>query len=155
MQSFCKVNSFATIATQRNFAADFKNIIHALKAILRMKRILLALVMVCSFMSMFAQSQGPVEMTLGRETTDNVAGRHKAPARIPSVSYDDSHVYVVAPFEIECATILIYNEDGEVIYSIVTPLTTTGITLTLPWSVCEERYSLELMYGSMDLVGYF
>lgn len=120
-----------------------------------MKRILLALVMVCSFMSMFAQSQGPVEMTLGRETTDNVAGRHKAPARIPSVSYDDSHVYVVAPFTIESATIIIYNEEGEVIYSIVTPLTTTGITLTLPWSFCEERYSLELMYGSMDLVGYF
>lgn len=81
--------------------------------------------------------------------------RHKAPARIPSVSYDDSHVYVVAPFEIECATILIYNEDGEVIYSTVTPLTTAGITLTLPWTVCEERYSLELTYGSMDLVGYF
>lgn len=81
--------------------------------------------------------------------------QHKAPARIPSVSYDDSHVYVVAPFTIESATIIIYNEEGEVIYSIVTPLTTTGITLTLPWSVCEERYSLELMYGSMDLVGYF
>ena len=119
-----------------------------------MKRILLALVMVCSCIGMYAQD-GPVEMTLGRKTTDNVGIYHKAPARIPSVSYDDSHVYVVAPFTIESATIIIYNEEGEVIYSIVTPLTTTGITLTLPWSVCEERYSLELTYGSMDLVGYF
>ena len=118
-----------------------------------MKRILLALVMVCSCMGMYAQGQ--VEMTLSREITDNVGIHHKAPAQIPTVSYDDSHVYVVAPFMIESATIIIYNEEGEVIYSIVTPLTTTGITLTLPWSVCEERYSLELMYGSMDLVGYF
>lgn len=123
-----------------------------------MKRILLALVMVCSCMGIYAQGQyspGQVEMTLSREDPKLVAGHHKAPARIPSVSYDDSHVYVVAPFEIECATILIYNEDGEVIYSTVTPLTTAGITLTLPWTVCEERYSLELTYGSMDLVGYF
>lgn len=119
-----------------------------------MKRILLALVMVCSCLGMYAQ-EGPVEMTLSREDPGFVVGRHKAPARLPSVSYDDSHVYVVAPFTIESATIIIYNEEGEVIYSIVTPLTTTGITLTLPWSVCEERYSLELVYGSMDLVGYF
>ena len=118
-----------------------------------MKRISLALVMVCSCIAIYAQE--PVEMTLSREDPGFVAGHHKAPARIPSVSYDDSHVYVVAPFTIESATIIIYNEEGEVIYSIVTPLTTTGITLTLPWSVCEERYSLELMYGSMDLVGYF
>jgi len=81
--------------------------------------------------------------------------QHKAPARLPSISYDDSHVYVVAPFLIESATIIIYNEDGEVIYSTVTPLGTTAITLNLSQYVCDERYSLELVYGSMDLIGYF
>lgn len=120
-----------------------------------MKKLLLALVMICSCMGIYAQSQGPVEMTLSREDPGIVAGHHKSGIQIPSVFYDDSYVYVVAPFEIESATIIIYNEEGEIIYSIVTPLTTAGITLTLPLSVCEERYSLELMYGSIDLVGYF
>ena len=81
--------------------------------------------------------------------------QHKAPARLPSVSYDDTHVYVVAPFQIESATIIIYNEEGEVIYSIVTPLGTEPVTLWLPQYVCDERYSLELIYGSMDLIGFF
>ena len=57
-----------------------------------MKRILLALVMVCSCIGMYAQD-GPVEMTLSREITDNVGIHHKAPAQIPTVSYDDSHDY--------------------------------------------------------------
>ena len=119
-----------------------------------MKRILLALVMVCSCLGMYAQ-EGPVEMTLSRKDTQIVAGHHKAPARLPSVSYDDSHVYVVAPFTIESATIIIYNEDGEVIYSTVTPISTEPTTVYLPQYVCDERYSLELVYGSMDLIGYF
>lgn len=118
-----------------------------------MKRFLLTLVMVCSYMGMYAQGQ--IGMTLSREDPKIVSGHHKAPAQIPSVSYDDSHVYIAAPFEIDSATILIYNEDGEMLCSIVTSLTTVGITLTLPLSICEERYSLELIYGSMDLVGYF
>ena len=119
-----------------------------------MKRILLALVMVCSCIGMYAQD-GPVEMTLSREDPGFVAGHHKAPARIPSVSYDDSHVYVVAPFTIESATIIIYNEEGEVIYCTVTPLSTTPITLNLSQYVSDERYSLELIYDDIALIGYF
>ena len=80
---------------------------------------------------------------------------HKGPDLFPTVSYDDSHVYVVAPFTIESATIIIYNEDGEVIYSTVTPISTEPTTVYLPQYVCDERYSLELVYGSMDLIGYF
>ena len=80
---------------------------------------------------------------------------HKGPDLFPTVSYDDSHVYVVAPFLIESATIIIYNEDGEVIYSTVTPLGTTAITLNLSQYVCDERYSLELIYDDVALIGYF
>lgn len=116
-----------------------------------MKKIVLALVMVCSCLGMFAQE----EMILKKKTTTTVTGQHKAPARLPSISYDDSHVYVVAPFMIESATIIIYNEDGEVIYCTVTPITTEPTTVYLPQYVCDERYSLELVYGSMDLIGYF
>lgn len=81
--------------------------------------------------------------------------QHKAPARLPSISYDDSHVYVVAPFTIESATIIIYNEDGEVIYSTVTPISTEPTTVYLPQYVCDERYSLELIYDDVALIGYF
>ena len=106
-------------------------------------------------MGMFAQSQGPEEMTLSRKTTDNVGIHHKSETQIPSVSYDDSHVYVVAPFTIESATIIIYNEEDEVIYSTVTPLGTTPVTLNLSQYVSDERYSLELIYDDIVLIGYF
>ena len=97
-----------------------------------------------------------MDLQVSYDDTQNLSPRqHKAPARLPSISYDDSHVYVVAPFLIESATIIIYNEDGEVIYSTVTLLGTTAITLNLSQYVCDERYSLELVYGSMDLIGYF
>ena len=120
-----------------------------------MKKLFVLLFLGCFCTVCYSQA---IDMSLQvsyNDTETQSPRQHKAPARIPSVSYDDSHVYVVAPFTIESATIIIYNEEGEVIYSIVTPLTTTGIMLALPSSVCEERYSLELVYGSMDLVGYF
>ena len=117
-----------------------------------MKRIVFTLLMICSCMGMYAQG---VEMTLSREDPGIVVGHHKGPDLFPTVSYDDSHVYVVAPFLIESATIIIYNEDGEVIYSTVTPLGTTAITLNLSQDVCDERYSLELIYDDVALIGYF
>ena len=120
-----------------------------------MKRILLALVMICSCMGMYAQSQGEVEMTLSRKDPGIVSGHHKSETQIPSVSYDDSHVYVVAPFMIENATIIIYNEEDEIIYSTVTPLGTTPVTLNLSQYVSDERYSLELIYDDIALIGYF
>ena len=116
-----------------------------------MKRLVLILVMICSCIGMYAQE----EMILKRKTTTTVTGQHKSPDLFPTVSYDDSHVYVVAPFLIESATIIICNEDGEVIYSTVTPISTEPTTVYLPQYVCDERYSLELVYGSMDLIGFF
>ena len=80
---------------------------------------------------------------------------HKGPDLFPTVSYDDSHVYVASPFTIESATIIIYNEEDEVIYSTVTPLGTTPVTLNLSQYVSDERYSLELIYDDIVLIGYF
>lgn len=152
MQSFCKqeschTNSFSLYFCKRNQ----KRL--TLKRKLRMKKFLLSVVVVFSCMNMYAQ--GEVEMTLSRETPNCSSGRHKIPTQVPTVSYDATHVYVSAPCEIESSTIIIYNEDGEEIFSISIPLTTEQQTITLPSSVCDERYCLRLLYGSIDLVGYF
>ena len=120
-----------------------------------MKKLFLVLFLGCFCTMCYSQV---IDMGLQVSYDDTQTGsprQHKAPARLPSVSYDDTHVYVVAPFQIESATIIICNEEGEVIYSTATPISTEPTTLYLPQYVCEERYSLELVYGSMDLVGYF
>jgi len=97
-----------------------------------------------------------MDLQVSYDDTQNLSPRqHKGPDLFPTVSYDDSHVYVVAPFLIESATIIIYNEDGEVIYSTITPLGTTAITLNLSQYVSDERYSLELIYDDIVLIGYF
>ena len=120
-----------------------------------MKKLFLLLFFGC-FCTMCYSQVINMDLQVSYDDTQNLSPRqHKAPARLPSISYDDSHVYLVAPFLIESATITIYNEDGEVIYSTVTPISTEPTTVYLPQYVCDERYSLELVYGSMDLIGYF
>ena len=120
-----------------------------------MKKLFLLLFFGC-FCTMCYSQVINMDLQVSYDDTQNLSPRqHKAPARLPSISYDDSHVYVVAPFTIESATIIIYNEDGEVIYSTITPLGTTAITLNLSQYVCDERYSLELIYDDVALIGYF
>lgn len=118
-----------------------------------MKRIALLLTLAYFFTVSYAQ--GEIDMTLNKEVKGNVSGHHKAPARMPSVSYDDYHIYVSAPFEIENASIIIYNEEGEVIFSTITSLTPEQTCIILPLSAREERYSLELAYGDTLWMGYF
>lgn len=127
-----------------------------------MKRTLLLFVLVSIFCTYgFAQTQpsggqyGYTPMTLSRHNNGTLMGQHKSPAPMPSVSYDDNSLYIEAPYEIESATIVIYNEDGDVIYFTETPLSPVGIIIVLPQYVIDERYCLELSYGDVAFIGYF
>ena len=117
-----------------------------------MKRTLLLLVLISVFCTYgLAQAQlgegqyGYTPMTLSRHDNGTLMGQHKSPAPMPSVSYDDNSLYIEAPYEIESATIVIYN----------TPLSPVGIILVLPQYVIDERYCLELSYGDVAFIGYF
>lgn len=97
------------------------------------------------------------EVTLTEVNDDDkpVNGGHRSSAQIPTVYYNDNLLYVTSPYYIEEAEIIIYDESGSVIYSVTMSLSATTNTLILPQSVTEEKYSIEIIYGEHDLVGYF
>ncbi len=120
-----------------------------------MKRIITFLLLMCAYATCFSRTID-MDLQLNYHDIQNGSPRqHKAPARMPSVSYDDYHIYVSAPFEIENASIIIYNEEGEAIFSTITSLTPEQTCIILPLSAREERYSLELAYGDTLWMGYF
>ena len=120
-----------------------------------MKRIISFLLLMCAYATCFSQTID-MDLQLNYHDIQNGSPRqHKAPARMPSVSYDDYHIYVSAPFEIENASIFIYNEEGEVIYSMVISVNSEQTCILLPLSVCEERYSLKIIFSGINLIGYF
>ncbi|MBP3220029.1 MAG: DUF3244 domain-containing protein [Prevotella sp.] len=83
-------------------------------------------------------------------------GPRKVPPQLPSVSYDDTGLYILSPYYIEEAQVIIRNEQGTCLYSntVLLPLATL-VMLTLPFSILNDIYSVELLYGSIHLIGYF
>lgn len=85
-------------------------------------------------------------------------GNHKgnrAPAQLPSVTYEDNNVFIYAPYYIESMEVVIKDAAGEVIYTYTSAMVAGKNTITLPALVSEEKYSIELSYGSFHLLGYF
>lgn len=87
----------------------------------------------------------PVE--LGRD--------HRAPALLPSVTYEDDNVFIYAPYYIESMEVVIKDAAGEVIYTYTSAMVAGKNSIALPALVSEEKYSIELSYGSFHLLGYF
>ena len=121
-----------------------------------MKKYLLILLFACVHATGFSQSMcTPMQLYYDSNIAFGSPRQHKSPAPMPSVSYDDNSLYIEAPYVIESASIVIYNEDGDVIYYTETPLSPIGIILVLPQYVIDERYCLELSYGDLTFIGYF
>lgn len=80
---------------------------------------------------------------------------HKSPLIIPSVSYDNNIITIEHSSSIDYLQVIIRDEDGDIIYSNVVALVPPSLTLTLSDAVDENKYSIELIYGSVHLIGYF
>ncbi|MBR1940142.1 MAG: DUF3244 domain-containing protein [Bacteroidaceae bacterium] len=80
---------------------------------------------------------------------------NRAPAQLPSVTYEDDNVFIYAPYYIESMEVVIKDAAGEVIYTYTSAMVAGKNTITLPALVSEEKYSIELSYGSFHLLGYF
>lgn len=80
---------------------------------------------------------------------------HKAPARMPQVSYDNQHIYIIPHYDITDAQIIIRDETDNIIYDINTALTGSNSVITLPQYVMENKYSIELVYSEKHYIGIF
>ena len=108
-----------------------------------MKKVILFIV--GFLMSTMAYSQSVNYVSLN-EVDPSIHKGHKSPPVIPTVSYDMQNLYVWSAYAIDMAQIVIRNDEGTVISSYV---------MMLPQYVCENKYTIELIYGSHHWLGYF
>ena len=86
---------------------------------------------------------------------DNYPKEHKSPLILPNVSYVNSIITIEHSSSIDYLQVIIRDEDGNIIYNNVVTLLPPSLTLTLSDAVDENKYSIELIYGSIHLIGYF
>lgn len=117
-----------------------------------MKKVILFIV--GFLMSTMAYSQSVNYVSLN-EVDPSIHKGHKSPPVIPTVSYDMQNLYVWSAYAIDMAQIVIRNDEGTVIYNVSTALPSSSYVIMLPQYVCENKYSIELIYGSHHWLGYF
>ena len=82
-------------------------------------------------------------------------GQHKAPARMPQVSYDNQHIYIIPHYDITDAQIIIRDETDSIIYNTYTTLISSGSIIIIPGDIMESKYSIELIFSEKHYIGIF
>lgn len=127
-----------------------------------MKRILFTII--CTLHCIFGLAQNITEhvdflkdvmMQLIDAKDRYMPGQHKAPARMPQVSYDNQHIYIIPHYDITDAQIIIRDENDNIIYDINTALSGSGSVIMLPENVMENKYCIELIYNEKCYIGFF
>lgn len=82
------------------------------------------------------------------KTTPNNSGRPRTPVCVPTI-YLDGHTLF---FETSCdgCTLQLFDEDGNVVYSLVIPTGTTSLTLP---ATLTGNYEIQIIRGDFTFVG--
>lgn len=80
---------------------------------------------------------------------------HKAPARMPQVSYDNQHIYIIPHYDITDAQVVIRDDNNNIIYNTYTALSGSGSVIMLSENVMANKYCIELTYNEKCYIGYF
>lgn len=127
-----------------------------------MKRILFTII--CTLHCIFGLAQNITEhvdflkdvmMQLIDAKDRYMPGQHKAPARMPQVSYDNQHIYIIPHYDITDAQIIIRDENDNIIYDINTALISSGAIIIIPGDIMESKYSIELIFSEKHYIGIF
>ena len=117
-----------------------------------MKHFLLLILSLMLSSSVFADE---IDIPMSPIPESQIGPGNRAPALIPSVTYEDDNVFIYAPYYIESMEVVIKDAAGEVIYTYTSAMVAGKNTIALPALVSEDKYSIELSYGSFHLLGYF
>lgn len=79
---------------------------------------------------------------------------HRGPMNLPTVFYDNDVLEVSNSFSLTQVTMIIRNDEGDVI-AFSTFNVDTYYSTILSNDVADEMYSIELYYDNIHLIGYF
>jgi len=88
-------------------------------------------------------------------TDDPKNGNKKGPARNLSISCFDNLLIITSPYLIDDVEIIIYDEDDNAIYSIVTSLEATDNVFILSQNVVENMFYIKVVYNNHHYLLYF
>lgn len=113
-----------------------------LKKYIEMKKILLLLLGCTMSIFCFAdEGEGSIS-----DDPDIFQKPHKVPNRAPRVSYEGGNLYIVSPYGISDAGIIIHDMEGNIIYNMITDLPASSYVIPLPLDIITSISSIELCY---------
>jgi len=74
---------------------------------------------------------------------------------LPTVDYTDGEVTIFVPYQIDDMEVTIRDIQGEVLYSTVIPAIIVQHSIFLPESVDAAKYSIQIAYDDIHLIGWF
>ena len=92
---------------------------------------------------------------LGPPDIGDVGMPHKAPAILPTVDYTDGILSIQSTIPLSDVTVIIRDEEGTLLYTYFIYSVAGNFIHSLPSSILNDMYSVELVYGSFHLIGYF
>ncbi|MBR1541900.1 MAG: DUF3244 domain-containing protein [Bacteroidaceae bacterium] len=116
-----------------------------------MKKLLF--VLCCLAASTFSYAEG-IEM-VGDPPNEESKPGNRSQALLPTVDYTDGEVTIDVPYQIDDMAVTIRDNQGVILYSIVIPSITMQYSIVLPDTVDADKYSIQIAYGDIHLIGWF
>ena len=80
---------------------------------------------------------------------------HRGQTLLPTVDYTGGVVTIFVPYQINDVAVTIRDNQGEVLYSTVIPAILVQHSIVLPDNVNANKYSIQIAYGDIHLIGWF
>jgi hypothetical protein len=74
---------------------------------------------------------------------------------LPTIDYRDGVVTIITPYQIDDVEVTIRDNQGSVLYSTVIPVIIVQHSIVLPDDVDANKYSIQIAYGDIHLIGFF
>ena len=94
-----------------------------------MKRVLIVLFVLFTMVSGSFAQETPVDIFI--DPKGDFGPDNRAPALLPSVTYEDNNVFIYAPYIIESMEVVIYDATGEAVYTYTSAMVAGKNTIVL------------------------
>ena len=116
-----------------------------------MKKSILFVLFLLSFAYCFADGINMV----GDPPDSHMGNDDRGITLLPTVDYTDGEVTIFAPYQIDDMAVTIRDNQGAVLYSTVIPVIIVQHSIVLPDDVDANKYSIQIAYGDIHLIGWF
>lgn len=79
----------------------------------------------------------------------------RSQTQLPTIDYTDGEVTIYVPYQIDDMEVTIRDNQGEVLYTTVVPAILVQHSFILPDDVDAAKYSIQIAYDDIHLIGWF